>query len=194
MSAGAWMRLEKYTALDFLLTKKIGVFGYLITKKWGKPMRGRVLENHLLECLKSSWMPGWLKKKKKKPACTAQPGSLAQPMKKISNSCVIFKYTYIHHSTDHDPYFMTLCQSVMLYIWNSYSACVNYIPIKREGKNKQKKNKHIFKGIFGNSCFGTHEHLDTQSPRLCLKLTCTHPTGQALHTHWWPNTCIEEDL
>ena len=151
-------------------------------------MWGRVLESPLLECLKSSWMPGWLKKKKN-PACTAQPGSLAQPMKKISNSCVIFKYTYIHHSTDHGPYFMTLRQSVMLYIWNSYSACVNYIPIKLEGKNNKKK-KHIFKCIFGNSCFGTHEHLDIQSHRLCLKLTRTHPTGQALHTHW----CIEEDI
>ena len=79
-------------------------------------MRERVLESHLLECLKSLlWMPGWLKKKKKSPVCTAQPGFLAQPMKKISNSCVILKYTYIHHSADHGPYFMTLSQSVMLY-------------------------------------------------------------------------------
>lgn len=147
MSAGAWIRLEKYTALDFLLTKKIGVFGYLITKKWGKPHAGE-------SAWKSSpwaWNPygcqvGFKKTTttKKNPACTAQPGSLAQPMKKISNSCVILKYTYIHHSTDHGPYFMTLSQSVMLYTWNSYSACVNYIPIKLKGKNKQKKKTHTY--------------------------------------------------
>ena len=71
-------------------------------------MRERVLEILLMDARMAQ-------KKKKSPVCTAQPGFLAQPMKKISNSCVILKYTYIHHSADHGPYFMTLSQSVMLY-------------------------------------------------------------------------------
>lgn len=177
-------------------------YWYLITQKWGKPHAGESAWKSSPWALEILLMDARLaqknkNKQKKNPVCTAQPGFLAQPMKKISNSCVILKYTYIHHSADHGPYFMILSQSVMLYTWNSYSTCVNYIPIKLEEKTsgkKKKTNTHIFKCIFGNSRFGTHEHLDTQSPRLCSKLTCTHPIGQALHTHRWANMCIEEDL